>query len=418
MTTRRIIRVSVAIAMATAAAFLGEHAASATTPPPPGFVDASTYGGGYNTTDASVALQTAISSGANVWVPKEEADWIVGPIRTTRSNQEIRFESGVVLMAKAGAFLGTNDSLFTATGGSNVVISGYGATFKMRKDDYTQPPYPAGEWRAGINLLGVANVTVKGLTISYTGGDGIYVSGANASDYSENVTIKDVVVDSAYRNGISVISAKNLLIDNAVIVNTSGTDPQYGIDFEPNDGALQRIENCTVRNSIIKDNARGGIGFDFLAGGPGNAIGSRVENVTIVGNGGPGIATRSNVELGVTFTDLLIGDNAGAGFRLDGAGSQEIAYSSLWGNAGGATMGNATLGAGTVAVAPQFSSTDINSPSYMYLDPSTSPLILQGASDGGYMGARPVPEPSAAVLLFLFGGSALALAFFRKLWRN
>ena len=368
----------------------------AITPPPPGYVSASSYG--YNTTDATAALQAAINTGSNVFVPKMEADWIVRPITMTTSNQDILFENGVVLMAKAGEFLGTNASLFTVKNNSDVTLSGYGASFMMRKNDYTQPPYPAGEWRMGIKLLGVTNVTVKGLKISYTGGDGIYVSGMSSSDYSENVVIKDILVDNAYRNGISIISAKDLLIDNAVIVNTGGTNPQYGIDFEPNNGELQRIENCIVRNSVIKDNARGGIGFDFLAGGPGNPINCLIENVTVVGNGDPnnvalsaGIASRCNFELGVTFKDLLIGNNVGAGFRLDGPGSQTITNSSLWDNTEGATMNNATLGAGTIAVAPQFYSTDINSPSsYMYLGPNTSPLIIRGAGDGGYMGARPV----------------------------
>jgi hypothetical protein len=94
--------------------------------------------------------------------------------------------------------------------------------------------------------------------------------------------------------------------------------------------------------------------------------------------------------LGVTFKDLLIGNNVGAGFRLDGPGSQTITNSNLWGNTGGATMNNATLGAGCQSVPVDFYSTEISSPGYMYLGSSTSPLIIQGASDGGYMGARPV----------------------------
>ena len=82
-------------------------------------------------------------------------------------------------------------------------------------------------------MSNVTDCTIDGLTIKDTGGDGIYV-GAASDSWSQNVTIKNVVVDNAYRNGISVISIDGILIDNAVIVNTGGTLPQTGIDFEPN----------------------------------------------------------------------------------------------------------------------------------------------------------------------------------------
>ena len=60
--------------------FLVAQSVLATTPPPAGFIDASTYGGGYNTTDATAALQAAINTGQNVFVPKEASDWFVTPI--------------------------------------------------------------------------------------------------------------------------------------------------------------------------------------------------------------------------------------------------------------------------------------------------------------------------------------------------
>ena len=56
-------------------------------------------------------------------------------------------------ISKAGEFIGTNSSLITVKNNSDVTISGYGASFIMRKNDYTQPPYPKGEWRTGVKLL-------------------------------------------------------------------------------------------------------------------------------------------------------------------------------------------------------------------------------------------------------------------------
>ena len=46
---------------------------------PPGYVDASSFG--FNPIDATAALQAAIDTGSNVYVPNMASDWIVTPIR-------------------------------------------------------------------------------------------------------------------------------------------------------------------------------------------------------------------------------------------------------------------------------------------------------------------------------------------------
>ena len=109
------LRSGVCLALA-ATCFLVAQSVLATTPPPTGFIDASTYGGGYNTANATAALQAAINTGKNVFVPKEASDWFVTPITLAKNNQEILFESGVEVTAKAGAFTGTGDCLFKVKG--------------------------------------------------------------------------------------------------------------------------------------------------------------------------------------------------------------------------------------------------------------------------------------------------------------
>jgi hypothetical protein len=74
------------------------------------------------------------------------------------------------------------------------------------------------------------------------------------------VHIKDVVCNDNYRNGISIISAQNLLIEHCVVRDTGGTPPQIGIDFEP-DNADERLINCFVSGSIIENNTNWGIGI-------------------------------------------------------------------------------------------------------------------------------------------------------------
>jgi len=97
------------------------------------------------------------------------------------------------------------------------------------------------------------------------------------------VTIQDVTINNAFRNGIGVISAKNLLIDNATIINTVGTSPRAGIDFEPGIGS-QRIVNATVRNSIIVANGSDGILWVVEEGNQARPVSGLIENVTVLGN--------------------------------------------------------------------------------------------------------------------------------------
>ena len=57
-----------------------------------------------------------------------------------------------------------------------------------------------------------------------------------------------------HRQGLSVISAENLLVENCVFSNTDGTPPEAGIDLEP-DSADERLVNCVIRNSMFEHNS-------------------------------------------------------------------------------------------------------------------------------------------------------------------
>ena len=214
---------------------------------------------GFNEDNVTEALQKAIQSGAKVlMVPNMGMPWKVDPI-FLEGNQEIIFEEGVVVIARKGSFLGKSDSLFTSLDKDNIILRGYGAIFEMRKEDYTKPPYEKAEWRHTISLHGNRNIRIYGLTLRRSGGDGIYVGrGSGERNYCENIHIKDVIIDDNHRQGISVITVQNLLIENSQIINTSGTLPQSGIDFEPN-LADERLIQCLVRNTEIRNNKGAGI---------------------------------------------------------------------------------------------------------------------------------------------------------------
>jgi len=208
---------------------------------------------GFNREDATECLQSALDSGAgSVTVPYQGTPWIVRPVRLP-SGQEITLEPGVVILAKKGEFQGPGDSLFTATAQSNLVIRGYGATLRMHKRDYQQPPYKPAEWRMGVALRGCRHVLIEGLRVESTGGDGFYIDGGGDLGWSEDITLRNCAASDNHRQGVSVISAVGLVIENCVFSRTWGTAPEAGIDFEP-DTEAQRLVHCLVRNSIFENN--------------------------------------------------------------------------------------------------------------------------------------------------------------------
>ena len=84
--------------------------------------------------------------------------------------------------------------------------------------------------------------------IEQTGGDGIYLGSAPKQIPNRQVTIRRVDCNANHRQGISVISAEDLLIEDCQLRHTDGTAPMAGIDFEPNHPA-DFLVNCVVRGA-------------------------------------------------------------------------------------------------------------------------------------------------------------------------
>lgn len=245
---------------------------------------------GFDAADATDALQAAINSGAKkVIVPAMGTDWIVRPIKLA-SDQEIEFRKGVVVTAKKGEFRGGNDCLFRAENQKNITLTGQGAVLRMQKQDYMNPPYTKAEWRNVLQFGSCENIRILGLTLKDSGGDGIYIGvGDKEKPFCANVTIKDVVCDNNYRQGISVISARNMTIENCTFKNTWGTAPEAGIDLEPN-FHTEFLENCLIKNCSFENNKGAGIAFWLspLAGNPA-PLSVKFEKCRVTSDKGGGI---------------------------------------------------------------------------------------------------------------------------------
>ncbi len=215
--------------------------------------------------DDTPALQAALSSGAEfVTISDIGRSWITDPL-FLESNQTVFFDKGVIIESKKGSFRGKGDTLFTANNKKNISLYGNGAVLRMRRADYTFPPYKEGQWRHCLSFKSCRNMVVKGLTLMDSGGDGIYLGVSEKSDieFCENIQIENICVSGCYRQGISVISVENLEIRNSVFKNTGNHSPSAGIDFEPN-SSNQRISRCVLESCVFRNNFGPGILF-FLA---------------------------------------------------------------------------------------------------------------------------------------------------------
>lgn len=206
--------------------------------------------------DNTQALQNALDSGAKrIIIPYKATPWISGPL-FLRSNQEIILEKGAILQAKDDAFHDINTKFINFKQVENVTIRGYSATIKMNRARYIQSPFNRSESRHIIDINECKNIKIIGLSLTDSGGDGIYIH------YAENIFLKDLKCLRNFRQGLSIISAKNLIVENCLFSETGGAPPETGVNLEP-ENDKDRLENIVFRNCLMKNN--NGTGFSLSA---------------------------------------------------------------------------------------------------------------------------------------------------------
>ena len=115
----------------------------------------------------------------------------------------------------------------------------------------------ANGYGMGISIAGSSNVTIASATTQGCWGDGLYI--ANSYHYDQVVSSAIRVLDhhanQCRRQGASIISGKDILIERAVWENIGGTSPSAGLDIEPNTNwdVLEniRIVSPTTRNCRV-----------------------------------------------------------------------------------------------------------------------------------------------------------------------
>ena len=206
--------------------------------------------------DPNKAILMAVKTNFDTLVLDKDTKWIFAPIRIENArNKTIILEPGTDIKAKPGTFLKKTDALLKLVNCQGITILGNGGTLVMNKEEYVD-----GEWRHGLSLRGSSDIVIRDLTIRDSGGDGIYIAGAGKGTYSENISISNVKCLNNKRQGMSIISAKNVFIKGCEFADTKGTLPGAGLDFEPNT-AEDVISGIEITDCVFRNNEHSGIKF-------------------------------------------------------------------------------------------------------------------------------------------------------------
>lgn len=114
-----------------------------------------------------------------------------------------------------------------------------------------------GEWGFGLRISASKNIKIYNANIQNTWGDGISLAREN-NICNENILLNGFYVNEARRNGITIGCGRNISVQNVLIVNTGGTNPQAGIDIEP-DNNNDILENIQLKNIQTYNNKGAGI---------------------------------------------------------------------------------------------------------------------------------------------------------------
>ena len=190
-------------------------------------------------------------------------------------NQNVRFPDFPILINDTGIFLRSNSNLYFQPNSSLIMaptdlgrytiltlndltnVNIYNPTLVGERDDHLGT---GGEWGTGLRINGSSHINVYDVNIKDMWGDGIYV-GKYRAVQSDDILIENGLIDNVRRNGISIISGKNLTINNIIIANTNGTNPASGIVIEPNK-QQEILENIHLNNITTINSDKEGIVFN------------------------------------------------------------------------------------------------------------------------------------------------------------
>lgn len=221
----------------------------------------------------TIALQRAIdSSVGNVLVitgsPRIDTQGL-----TVRSGTKIRFAKGAVI--KLLPHNTYEYQMFRIWDVSDVEIAGLSVDGSKELNSAKDDPKKNG-YGMGISIAGASNITLSNPVTSNCWGDGIYIANSykDAGLVTSGLTVQSHHAKGCRRQGVSLVSGRNVRFTDPVWEDIRGTLPSAGLDIEPNSNR-DLLEEILISNPVTR-NCRAGIEI-WLA----NISGLAAKNIDI-----------------------------------------------------------------------------------------------------------------------------------------
>jgi hypothetical protein len=237
-----------------------------------------------------------LASVSKVILAYTPSGWNINPLTMQVEGQELYIQgSGSSPGRLIASLAGAGEAEATALGrvitirANGVTINGYSnqvdtlngrAIIEIDKSRYTT----FAESRQIIDTKGHSNLIFKGLVLKNSASDGIYVASGG-----KFITIKDLIIDGATRNGLSIIGGDSITVVSSKFINTTGLQPAgpfAGIDIEPN-GPEDTIGRISINRCTFYGNKGAqlviGLGKYYGAVPLTNPIDIKVTYTTVTG---------------------------------------------------------------------------------------------------------------------------------------
>lgn len=195
------------------------------------------------------------NAGKKIFIPKFVGKLKIGKI-IVPDNTFLSIARGAVIEIISGLLDG--EKWFEFKDKKSIRFISEGCTFKMLKEEYT-----TGEHRHCFNLDNSKDIRFEGITAEGSGGDGWYIGSPDAgmTTYCQNIVLENCFAENNRRQGLSISSVDGFRAIDCGFNNTIGTNPQCGVDIEPN-SFRNRIKDVKFIRCDAIGNA--GRGFDVM----------------------------------------------------------------------------------------------------------------------------------------------------------